>query len=107
MTRNLTALLGTADIGTPQNRSASHPDYRIQIHIDQFEASSAGWVVLAARSQLSGADDAGAQSMHGTTLESTSSVDAEDYDGLVAAMQSLFGQLANRIAASILAETQG
>ena len=37
MARNLSKLLTTIDIGTPLNRSASTPDYRIQIYIDQFE----------------------------------------------------------------------
>ena len=107
MTRNLTTLLGTTDIGTPLNRSASQPDYRVQIYIEQFEATSAGWVVLAARWQLSGDDDAAPLSTHSATLESPSSIAAGDYDALVAAMQALFGQLASRIAATILGTNDG
>ena len=53
MSRTLSQLLSTLDIGTPLNRSASLPDYRVQIHIEQFELESNDKVKLVARWQLS------------------------------------------------------
>ncbi len=107
LTRNLMNRLGTSDIGTPLNRSASQPDYRVQIYVDQYEQTSTGTVALVARWQLSGNSDARPLGTHSASLESPTSLEAGDYDALVAAMQSLFGQLSGRIAATIVAASDG
>jgi len=103
LSQNLAGRLATIDIGTPLNRSASLPDYRIQVYITRFERGIDGLVRLAARWQIS---DAAEQvlGMRGSELDSGSTVGENDYAAIVAAMQDLYAQLSAKIADSILAE---
>ena len=99
---NLASRLSTIDIGSPLNRSASPPDYRVHVHIAQFELDSQGLVQLSARWQLSSADEEDL-GMHFASLESDTSINSGDFDRVVADMQDLFGQFCDRIASSIMA----
>ena len=99
---NLSAQLSTIDIGTPLNRSASIPDYRIQVFIFHFERDSDGMVRLAARWQLSDGNES-VLGTYNTSLDSSSRVGEKDYDAIVSSMQSLFGNLSEQIANSVLA----
>jgi len=102
MARNLSGLLGATDVSTPLNRSMSTPDYRIQIHIDQFEQDQDGHVRLKARWQVLDAHTSGAvPATHGLELESAAVIDKGDFGPMAASMSGLFGQLAEAIAASI------
>lgn len=103
MAGNLARLLSTIDIGTPLNRSASLPDYRLQVHIVQFERDNDGSVRLVARWQLSNAEEV-ELGMHAASLESDVSTASDNYDDIVSAMQELYGQLSQRIADSIIEE---
>lgn len=100
MAINLAARLSTIDVGTPLNRSASLPDYRIQVSIARFELDRAGMVQLAGRWQIIDANGPRSD-MHEATLQSDASIKAGDYDRIVSDMQILFGKFCDRIAASI------
>ncbi len=102
LAKNLATRLATIDIGTPLNRSATFPDYRIHVHIDQFEQDSDGRVQLSARWQLSDAEEEDL-GMYMASLQGDSKTDTGDYDQIVADMQELFGEFCDQIAASISA----
>ena len=104
MARNLSFLLTTIDIGTPLNRSSSQPDYRIQIHIEQFEQQTDGKVKLVARWQLSTTDQSESLGVFGAEFESQQTVMHGDYDQMVAVMRLQFGELSKRVADSIIAQ---
>lgn len=101
LARNLAQLLGSNDVSTPLNRSMSLPDYRIQVHIEQFERDSDGIVRLAARWQVSGAKSVVPVMTLKEDLQGDGRVAENDYDGIVAVMQQLFGQLSQKIAESV------
>jgi len=102
MARNLSGLLGATDVSTPLNRSMAAPDYRVQIHIDQFEQDLDGHVRLKARWQVLDARTPKAvPATHELELESAAVIDKGDFGPMAASMSELFGQLAAAIAASI------
>lgn len=103
LSQNLAGRLATIDIGTPLNRSASMPDYRIQVYITRFERGVDGVVRLAARWQISDGSEQ-VLGMHSSDLDSGSTVDENDYAGTVASMQDLYSQLCVKIADSVIAE---
>jgi len=104
MARNLSALLGTTDVSTPLNRSLAAPDWRITIHIDQFEQDVDGLVRLKARWQVLDARIPKAvPTTHALELESATALGKGDFGPMVAAMSELYGQLAEAVAASIQA----
>ena len=107
MARNLAAMLATEDVGTPQNRSSSMPDYRLHMHIEQFERDQDERVRLVARWQLSDSKQPETLEMHSATLEGQSEIRGSDYDSLVAEMQDLYGQLCQQIAESIRGHETG
>jgi len=98
---NLASRLSTIDIGSPLNRSATLPDYRVQVHIAQFELDSDGEVQLSARWQLTNADEE-ELGMYYASLQSDDQIEDGDYDQIVADMQALFAVLCDQISASIL-----
>jgi uncharacterized lipoprotein YmbA len=79
----------------------SLPDFRIQVHIEQFERGPDGVVRLVARWQISGTDVADAITTHKAELAGSGSVEEDDFDQVVAVMQELFGRLSGMIAATI------
>lgn len=103
LARNLSVLLGSNDVGTPLNRSMSLPDYRVQVHIEQFERDSDGIVKLIARWQVSGQQANTSPLTLRADLQGDSRIAGDDYDRIVAEMQQLFGQLSQRIAESLRA----
>ena len=103
---NLATRLSTLDIGTPLNRSATLPDYRVQVHIGQFELDRDGKVQLSGRWQLTGADEEEIGMYH-TALQSDGSMEADNFDQVVADMQDLFAELCDQIADSIKAIEAG
>jgi len=103
LARNLSRILSTDDVGTPLNRSSSLPDYRIQIHIEQFEQDVDGSVKLFARWQLSNtAKNVESSKVSSIGLQSKAKIEEGNYDQMVAAMRELFGELSLRIADSIM-----
>lgn len=103
LARNLSRILSTDDVGTPLNRSSSLPDYRIQIHIEQFEQDVDGSVKLFARWQLSNtAKNVEGSKVSSIGLQGKAKIEEGNYDQMVAAMRELFGELSLRIADSIM-----
>jgi uncharacterized protein len=102
LARNLALLLGSSDVSTPLNRSLATPDYRVQMHVDQFEQDVDGRVRLKARWQVLDARAKRAvPTSHVTELESGEAYGAKDFEQVVAAMTGLYGTLATQVAASI------
>ncbi len=104
MARNLSRILSTDDVGTPLNRSSSLPDYRVQIHIEQFEQDVDNTVKLFARWQLSSATKPDSGDVFSIGLQSQKKIEENNYDQMVSAMRQLFGNLSERIADSIMAQ---
>jgi uncharacterized lipoprotein YmbA len=103
MSRNLSTLLSTQDIGTPLKRSSSLPDYRVQIYIEQFEKDTDQKVKLSVRWQISGKESSEPLGIYNQEMESTE-VEANDYDQMVTLMRKLYGELSIKIAESIINE---
>ena len=103
MARNISVKLGTNDIGTPINRMMSVPDYRIQVHIEQFERNYDGRVVLVGRWQVRKLGPDTVPVTHEAKLSSTIMFAMDDYDNIVNDMRNLFGEFSDLIADSILA----
>ena len=101
MSRNLSQLLSTLDIGTPLNRSASLPDYRIQIHIEQFELESNNKVKLVARWQLSSRNKSKPLGVFSAKLQGEKTIKKGNYEQMVSVMRQLYGDLCDRIAKTI------
>ncbi len=101
LAQNLAVHLSTIDIGTPLNRSASLPDYRIQIYISQFERDTDGIVRLAARWQISDGSE-NVLGMHSAVLDSGTGIEENNYGAIVSSMQDLFGKLSARIAETVM-----
>ena len=104
MSRNLSQLLSTLDIGTPLNRSASLPDYRIQIHIEQFELESNNKVKLVARWQLSSRNKSKPLGVFSAKLQGEKTIKKGNYEQMVSVMRQLYGDLCERIAKTIAAQ---
>ncbi len=102
--RNLSRLLSTIDIGTPLNRSSSKPDYRLQIHIEQFEQDIDSRVKLVARWQLSSGAQSESLGVFSAELQSEQIIEEENYDQMISAMRQLYGELSERIADTIIAQ---
>ncbi len=103
LSRNLSRLLGSPSVGAPGARSATAPDYRVRVTIEQFERDVAGTVRLDASWQLLDASGAAPTLSFQSRLSSDNTVRAGDYDAIVAAMQDLFGELSVAIAQQIVA----
>ncbi|MEK9628966.1 MAG: PqiC family protein [Nitrospinota bacterium] len=101
MSRNLSALLKTFDIGTPLNRSASLPNYRVQVHIEQFELESNRKVKLVARWQLSKGTQSKPLGVFHAELQGEE-IERMSYEKMVSVMRQLYGELCEQIANSIL-----
>ena len=101
MAQNLSSLLGTNDVGTPINRTLSNADYRLQIHIEQFERNYDGYVSLIAMWQVLDNHHQGQISTHSTSLTSNQTYVMEDYENIVLAMRELYGEFSQLVAESI------
>ena len=104
MARNLSTLLSTMDIGTPLNRSASLPDYRVQIHIEQFELESNDKVKLVARWQLSSRNKPKPMGVFSAKLQGEKTIKKGDYEQMVSVMRQLYGDLCEHIAKTIVTQ---
>jgi uncharacterized lipoprotein YmbA len=104
MSRNLSALLSTIDIGTPLNRSSSHPDYRVKIHIEQFEQESNQKVKLVALWQLSGGPESKTLGIFNANLQDQNTIKKNNFEQMVSVMRQLFGRLSQRVAKTIIAQ---
>ena len=104
MARNLSKLLSTTDISTPLNRSSSTPDYRLLVHIEQFELDIDSKVKLVARWQLTSGIQSESSRVHSTELESEQIIEKNNYDQMILSMRQLYGKLSEYIADSIISQ---
>ena len=104
MARNLSRLLSTIDVGTPLNRSSSLPDYRVQIHIEQFEQDIDNKVKLIARWQLLSGEQSESLGVFSAELQSEQTIEKDNYDQMISAMRQLYGELSERIADTIVVQ---
>jgi uncharacterized lipoprotein YmbA len=104
MARNLSRLLSTIDVGTPLNRSSSTPDYRLQIHIEQFEQDIDNKVKLIARWQILSGGQIESLGVFGAELHSEQNIEEDNYDQMISVMRQLYGELSERIADTIIAQ---
>ena len=102
LARNLAKLMLTMDIGTPLNRSASSPDYRVRIHIEQFEQESNNKVKLVARWQFTGGSQSEPSVVFNAELQGQETIEKKNYEQMVSVMRQLYGELSQRIAATII-----
>ncbi|MBT5551398.1 MAG: membrane integrity-associated transporter subunit PqiC [Nitrospina sp.] len=102
MARNLAKLMSTMDIGTPLNRSASSPDYRVRIHIEQFEQESNNKVKLVARWQFTGGSQSEPSVVFNAELQGQETIEKKNYEQMVSVMRQLYGELSQRIADTII-----
>jgi uncharacterized lipoprotein YmbA len=106
MARNLSLLLDTPDVSSPYGRSTTRPDYRVLVHLEQFEQASDGYARLAARWQVVDGRDGATLVTKQVRLESTDPLAARDYDSVVDSLQGLYGELCGLIAASIVEQSE-
>ena len=104
MARNLSKLLSTTDISTPLNRSSSSPDYRVLVHVEQFELDIDNKVKLIARWQLTNGTQSKTSGVYSTELASKQAIERDNYDQMVLSMRQLYGELSEYIADSIITE---
>ena len=102
LARNLSFLLSTSDIATPLNRTASAPDYHVQVYIEQFELDSDAKVKLIARWQLSSLSSGQTSPIKSFMRESQTVIEAGNYEQMVSAMRELFADLSQQIADSLI-----
>ncbi|MBV1878345.1 MAG: PqiC family protein [Pseudomonadales bacterium] len=108
LSRSLSVLLNTTDIGTPVNRSSSAPEYKIQVFIEQFDQANDGAVVLSGRYQISAghrsvnsSDNSAAGVLVTNKFEFRSDSGRTDITQMVARMQILFNQLCIDLASTL------
>lgn len=101
LAQNLSVRLHTIDVGTPLNRSASTPDYRLQVYITRFERGVDGVVRLDASWQVS-AESAQVLGTYSSNLDSGSAVAGKDYTAIVTSMQDLYARLCAKIADTLI-----
>ena len=107
---NLSAELGTADIGTPENRLSLKPRYQLRVLVERFEQSEQGELVLIARYQITqvGVGAALKTKLFRDTINNSSinSYRSNSYRDMVASMSTLFHRLSLEIAADLQALEQ-
>ena len=101
MARNLANLLNTPDIGTPVTRSGSVPEFTLLVYIEQFDQTSRGQVILAGRFQVNDGLSHKVLTTRSFEFEGRR-IDRTDYSQMVVSMQSLFSDLCNELAETIV-----
>ncbi len=101
LARNLTNALGTAAIGTPNNRLSAPADFRVLIYIERYERGPDGYVELVTRWQLINAASQKTIANESSTFRSDQKIDSKDYGGTVAAMSELLREFADTVAQRI------
>ncbi len=98
LTRNLSRLLDSPNIGSPAARTAAEPEFRLRVTIEQFERDVEGVVRLDATWQIIDASGVSPVRSFQSQLRTAGTIAAGDYDAIVAAMRSLYGDLSRAIA---------
>ena len=97
LARNLSQLLATPHVAIAPNRPPTPPDARVELEVMQFERTADGRVRLTAQWRL--VDTAGGRAVATRFTELVSDTrHPEDFEGTVAAMSRLYGELSRVIA---------
>ncbi len=104
MARNLSTALSSPDISTPINRGDASADYRVHVHIEQFEHDIDNMVKLSARWEIMEGANRSSSAIEIFNTSSKTEIEPDDYDGIVSSMQLLFADLSRSVAESILAQ---
>ncbi len=105
--KNLSVLLGTADIAISPHRAVSSPDYRIELTVNRFERDGAGQVLLTAQWRLTHGREKTSVATRITELESPVIASGPDLEETVAAMGELVGELSRIIAQTLVKDLGG
>lgn len=102
MALNLSQLLDTPDVSSPYARSSSRPDFRVLVHIDEFERAADGHARVSARWQVVDGRSGDTLVTERVRLASPGPV-GRDHAAIVQALRVLYGDLGRLVAESILA----
>lgn len=102
LARNLAVLLNTPHVSVAPHLSPRPADFRVELDITQFERLASGHVRLSAQWRLSRQGEVMATRI--VNIDSQTPLDADDYAGMVSAMNALLARLSSQIARAI---TQG
>ncbi len=100
LARNLSERLGTPDVAVAPFSAAGSPDARVALEVMQFERGPDGRVQLSVQWRITGANARPLQTRFTDLLSETVHAPA-DFDGTVAAMSALLGELSRIIADAI------
>ena len=98
LARNLTNLLGTAAIGTPENRLSSPPAYQLTVYVERFERGADGYVHLLARWQLTHRETRETIINSSNEYMRERRIDSKDFAGTVFVMSELLGEFSRTLA---------
>ena len=98
LARNLTNLLGTPAIGTPENRLSSPPAYQLTVYVERFERGADGYVHLLARWQLIHRETRETIINSSNEYMSERRIDSKDFAGTVFVMSELLGEFSQTLA---------
>ena len=98
LARNLTNLLGTPAIGTPENRLSSPPAYQLTVYVERFERGADGYVHLLARWQLTHRETRETIINSSNEYMSERRIDSKDFAGTVFVMSELLGEFSRTLA---------
>jgi uncharacterized lipoprotein YmbA len=98
LARNLTNLLGTPAIGTPENRLSSPPAYQLTVYVERFERGADGYVHLLARWQLIHRETRETIINSSNEYMSERRIDSKDFAGTVFVMSELLGEFSRTLA---------
>ena len=102
LARNLSVALATNKISTPLDRTSIDADYRISVHIQQFEHDADNHIKLIANWEIAPEQGQANSVIHHYNKSSEGEIAADDYDAIVQSMQSLFASLSISIASSLM-----
>lgn len=102
MALNFSLLLATPQVSITPYHPPTPPDYRVEVEIMRFEKEAAGGeVTLLAQWRLLQREEKEAVATRMTTLRGTPPPAAGEYEGTVATMSRLWGELSTLIALAI------
>ena len=101
LARNLSLLLATPRVHIAPHHAPTHADVRVDLEIMQFERGPDGQVHLSVQWRLADGGDGDVRAVRMTELSSTSRHTDNDFDGIVSAMSSLFGEMSRLMAQEI------
>ena len=107
MALNFSLLLATPNVAITPYHPPTPADYRVEVEVMRFEKGEAGEVTLLAQWRLLKQGQQAPVATRMTTLGGKPSATANGYDGTVATMSRLWGELSTLIARTIRQDARG